>query len=933
MADLMDRLQQALAGRYTLERELGRGGMAVVFLATDLKHTRPVALKVLRPELSDLLGRERFLREIVIAAQLQHPHIVPLYDSGAADGFLFYTMAPMEGETLAARLEREVSLPVDDALRITQQVAEALQYAHAHNVVHRDVKPENIYLSGEDALVADFGIARAISEAGGTNLTSRGIAIGTPEYMSPEQAVAADHIDGRSDQYSLACVLYQMLAGDPPFTGRTAAAILARHVQEPPPSLRVVRPTVPIAVQDALERALAKVPADRYAMVTGFATALEQARRRWWTRRRVARATTLSMLGLTAVALWRFVLSPPPPLDPNKVVVFPLVDRSGGSAGEDVASMIESALEQTAPLTWIHGWTWLDVDERADVGRLTVRTARRIARDRRARYFIDGEIVRQADSATVTLRLTDVRGDSLVGQRSAKRDSSLVAQAGWAAVTGLLPRLLAPGRTVDLSALAERRPAAVASWLQGEQAYRQFRFSDALESYRHAVAEDSALAVAALKGAWAAHWEHAEGEALGFVEVALAHPRLLPSRYRTFALGLRDYLTGAADSAVARFRRIVADDPRWVEAVMGVGEVFYHLFPRGWAPDSAEIWFVRALELEPDFAPALFHLAETSLRRGDVDQAQRLIDTFRGLDPDSSRLAQLNLMLDCARHGPYGVDWATHARLHPEEVVATGKVLALSEGRASCAEAAFRAVLASPAAQRNHRWGAVMGLQDLLVAQGETAEARYVLEAAIDSGFTAAIGLYVVDAVAGTSVDSAREMEVVTTRLSDDFATMSNPALWWRGQWDFRAGHAGAVRAVSAELARRAGASASAGDRVMADAMGAWAALARSDTVGALARFRALTPNASASDLTWGWWESLSAERLKLAELLAARGQALEAYRVAESLDHPEPLFGLLYMPRSLVVRLRAAEQLGWRADADRCRDRLRALGRRDLVE
>ena len=933
MADLMDRLQQALTGRYTLERELGRGGMAVVFLATDLKHTRPVALKVLRPELGDLLGRERFLREIVIAAQLQHPHIVPLYDSGAVDGFLFYTMAPVEGETLAARLEREISLPVDEALRITRQVAEALQYAHAHDVVHRDVKPENIYLSGEDSLVADFGIARAISEAGGTNLTSRGIAIGTPEYMSPEQAVAADHIDGRSDQYSLACVLYQMLAGDPPFMGRTAAAILARHVQEPPPSLRVVRPAVPVAVQDAMERALAKVPADRYSTVTAFATALEQASRpRWWTRRRTVGAVALSMLGLTAAALWRFVLPPRVPLDPNKVVVFPLVDRAPGYAGEDVASMIETALEQTYPLKWIHGWRLLGIEERADIGRLTADAARRIALDERARYYIDGEIVRRADSVTVTLRVTDAAGDSMVAQRSARRDSSLVAQAGLAAVTELLPRLLAPGRRVDLSALTDREPGAVASWLQGERAYRRFQFGDALDFYRHAVAEDSALVVAALKGSWAAHWEHVEDEALRFVEVALAQPGLLPSRHHTFALGLRDYLTGAADSAAARFRRLVADDPGWVEAVMGVGEVFYHLIPRDWAPDSAETWFARALELEPDFAPALFHLAETSLRGGDIDRAERLIEAFQRLDPDTSRMAELDLTLACARHGPQGVDWTARARSHPDEVVAAGKSLAMTEGRASCAGAAFRAVLASSTAQLTHRWGAVMGLQNLLVAQGEAGEARAVIEAAISSGMSGAIGLYVLDALAGTSLDQSREADLIA-RLGEDYGTMSTLTLWWRGQWDARAGNAGAVRAVAAELARRAGVTDSVPHRVMAGAMAAWAALARADTVTALARFGRLEPTAPQAQLAWGWWESLAAERLKLAELLAARGRAAEAYRVAEALDHPEPLFSLLYLPRSLVVRLRAAERLGWRDDAERCRDRLLALGRGDLVE
>ncbi len=219
VADLLTILRQAVADRYTVERELGRGGMATVFLAEDVKHRRPVALKVLHPDLAAALGAERFLREIEIAARLQHPHILPLYDSGTAAGFLYYVMPYVEGESLRDRLMRERQLPLDDALRIATEVAGALAYAHSHGIVHRDIKPENILLAGGTAVVADFGIARAITAAGpaaGEPLTQTGTVVGTPAYMSPEQATGRSEIDGRSDQYSLACVVYEMLVGEPP---------------------------------------------------------------------------------------------------------------------------------------------------------------------------------------------------------------------------------------------------------------------------------------------------------------------------------------------------------------------------------------------------------------------------------------------------------------------------------------------------------------------------------------------------------------------------------------------------------------------------------------------------------------------------------------------------------------------------------------------
>ena len=276
MADLQNRLDQALGARYRIERELGQGGMGLVFLAEDLKHRRKVALKVLRPEFAQSLGAERFLREIRIAAQLSHPNILTLIDSGEVDGFMYYVMPYVEGESLRDRLNREKQLPLDDALEVAREVADALTYAHSRGVVHRDIKPENILSEAGHAVVGDFGIARAISEAGGEQLTQSGLAVGTPAYMSPEQAAGAPPVDARTDIYSLGCVLYEMLVGSPPYVGPTPQAILARKAVEPIPSLRVVRDTVPMAVERAITKALAKVPADRFATARQFAEALSE---------------------------------------------------------------------------------------------------------------------------------------------------------------------------------------------------------------------------------------------------------------------------------------------------------------------------------------------------------------------------------------------------------------------------------------------------------------------------------------------------------------------------------------------------------------------------------------------------------------------------------------------------------------------------------
>ena len=289
----IEQLQAALEGRYTVERLVGEGGMATVYLARDLRHRRNVALKVLRPDLGAVLGLERFTSEIQVTANLQHPNLLPLFDSGAAGDMLFYVMPFVEGESLRARLDREKQLPIEEAIRLATAVASALDYAHRHGVIHRDLKPENIMLHEGQPLVADFGIALAVSNAGGNRITQTGLSLGTPQYMSPEQATGDRVMDGRTDVYSLGAVTYEMLTGEPPHTGTTSQAVIARVLTERPRPIRASRPSVPEHVEAAVERALEKLPADRWATPKEFAEALSGARI-------VTRATTSSRVAQPA---------------------------------------------------------------------------------------------------------------------------------------------------------------------------------------------------------------------------------------------------------------------------------------------------------------------------------------------------------------------------------------------------------------------------------------------------------------------------------------------------------------------------------------------------------------------------------------------------------------------------------------------------------
>jgi len=335
-ADQIGRLRSALAGHYTLEGEIGRGGMSVVYRARDMRLDRDVAVKVLRPELTVALGADRFLREIQIAARLQHPHILPLHESGEVDGLFYYVMPFVAGESLRALITEHGPLSVPEAVRITREIGSALTHAHEQGFIHRDVKPENILLSSGLAMIADFGIAQALVHAGLSPLTDSGVVVGTPGYMSPEQSAGHTKLDPRTDVYSLGCVVYEMLAGEPPFTGPTAQAILARHIHERPPSLRVIRPSVPVGIEESINRALAKAPADRFASAAEFGDALavgstDEATPTPWRRYLWPAAAFLLVVGAWASRAW---WSPggadrdTARLDPTHVAVLYFTDRS-----------------------------------------------------------------------------------------------------------------------------------------------------------------------------------------------------------------------------------------------------------------------------------------------------------------------------------------------------------------------------------------------------------------------------------------------------------------------------------------------------------------------------------------------------------------------------------------------------------------------------
>jgi eukaryotic-like serine/threonine-protein kinase len=562
-----------IAGRYRIEREIGRGGMATVYLAHDLKHDRQVALKFIHAEVADRLATERFRQEIALLASLQHPHILPLYDSGVSDGALYFVMPFIAGESLRGRIDREHQLPVNDAIRIAREVADALAYAHAHGVIHRDIKPENILLSQGHALVGDFGIARAVSRAGARRLTDAGFAIGTLSYMSPEQG-SGDPIDGRSDLYSLGCVLYEMLTGRVPFSGPTAIALLAKRQCDPVVPVRRIRAEVPAAVDAAVVRALAPAPEHRFQNVVGFSEALARAEEpgaprpsarggmspRW---RWIAGA-----VGLAALAALFFAFRPAP-LDPELYVVLPFVHRAGAAPllldGDNCQQLLYEAFGRWNGITLVDDMRAHDAHARAGSAPLSLREALRAARSLHAGRLAWGEVWMARGNIEVRGLLYDVSTEQPVKQYAVTLRADLGDAEGRfeeLADTLLIPVAAAGRATIPSSGegvRGTRSIQALTAYFRAHEALAAWQLDSAEALFRRAIELDPQYPhanfwlaqVMAWRGDDASHW-------LTNAQRAVMLSMRLSRHDSTLAGALLDLAEGRFPDACARYERLRA---------------------------------------------------------------------------------------------------------------------------------------------------------------------------------------------------------------------------------------------------------------------------------------------------------------------------------------------------------------------------------------
>ena len=676
MAELPEQLRSGLADRYRIERELGRGGMATVFLANDLRHDRPVAVKVLHPELAATLGPERFQREIKLAARLQHPHILPVHDSGETAGQLWYTMPFVRGESLRDRLRREGQLPVEVAVDLTRQVALALDYAHREGVVHRDLKPENILLSDGQALVADFGIAKALSAAGDAQLTETGMAVGTPAYMSPEQSVGGQ-VDARSDVYALGCVVYEMLAGEPPFTGATPQALIAKRMLEPIPHVRTVRETVSVSMEQALLRALAKTPADRFATAGEFVRALSTPsmmaiatgtadpifskrplRRHWWVP---VGLVALLLLSLGLLFAWRknHRLNEGGAAGPTRLAVLPFENLGRPEDqyfSDGVTDEVRGKLAALPGLEVIARTSSVQYKE-------TTKSPRQIGRELGVSYLLTGTVRWEKDAdrpsrVRVSPELVQVSTASTRWQAPFEAPLTDVfgVQADVAArVAEALGLALGAGERERLARRPTENLAAYEAFLKGEEATggpapdlaAQRR---AIDYYERAVALDSAFALAWARLSraysatyWAAPTTAGAVAAGRAAERALALAPKLPEGYY----------------ALAYYHYVVQQD-----------------LMRAYKESQ------RAWQLAPKDARFLALVALNELALGHTEEALKHLRDAQVLDPRSVETATSTV-------------WAlVHVRRYPEALQAARRGLAFAPADLNLVNAAVEAHLA-----------------------------------------------------------------------------------------------------------------------------------------------------------------------------------------------------------------------------------------------
>jgi serine/threonine-protein kinase len=626
LADVLDRLNTALAGRYAIEREIGAGGMGTVYLAEDLDHHRKVAVKVVRPELAAAVGLERFLREIDVTARLVHPHILPLFNSGQAEGILFYVMPFVDGESLRVRLDREKQLSVTDALQITREVATGLSHAHRHDVVHRDIKPENILLSGGTAVITDFGIARAMTVAGGTQLTEVGTAVGTATYMSPEQVAGEQGIDGRSDLYSLGCVLFEMLAGSPPYTGSTVESILRQHVAAELPSITVLRPSVPAKVVRIIARTLAKTPADRHDSADVLAEDLRQAvsgesdtRVQWVAEARAGKRRLGAKIGaiagvvvpLLVLAGWVVFGSGPTSssADTEQVVLInPFTVLSSGDdepVGDGLSEEIRNRLSSVADLAVLGRTTSLEVSR---VGMTLEEVRRQFGVD----YLLDGTVQITTDTAgTRQLRIIP----SLINAETGSQEWSTSYSSALDDVLDLHPEI-AEGvlRALGVTPAASELAAVTGQFTSSSEAHNYYQLGemslrtrwfggmeDADVAFSQAVALDSSFALA-----------HARlGLTLAFLSRAGSREVRLPS-------------------ALAAARRALELDPDLPEGFLAMAAYHYECC-RNY--DSAFAYGRLAEETLPDDVLVLTMMTALYKRTGNWERAAQTAARAVKIDP------------------------------------------------------------------------------------------------------------------------------------------------------------------------------------------------------------------------------------------------------------------------------------------------------------
>ncbi len=631
----LDRLKAALADRYTIERELGRGGMAAVYLAEDLKHKRKVVLKVLKPELAAVLGAERFVQEITTTASLQHPHILPLFDSGEADGFLYYVMPYIEGETLREKLNRETQLGIEEAVKITTEVAEALDSAHRQGVIHRDIKPENILLHEGAAVVADFGIALAVHDAGGERLTETGLSLGTPDYMSPEQATGEGAIDARSDIYSLGTVLYEMLVGEPPHRAATVQATLAKLLSERPLPLRRVRDAVPESVEAAAAQALAKTPRDRFESAGTLIEALRGEATRPRKRRGVllGGAGVVAMLAIAAIA-FLFRSGEVSATASNAIAILPADARGDvGSiaAGLDVllATGVDgvSGWRAVSPRTVMARWHERVIGSTADL-----ETSLEVGRAAQASYAVLPTLVNVAGRIRLTAEVYGLtQGDRVAVAEATGPPDSLTALAERLAVQVMSSILTGEGEiAIDLARLTSPSPEAVRAFLEGEVLFRDFRLAAARDVYRRALEHDSAFALVHYRLMEVHSWGETVDESLIDRHQRLADRfshRLSP---RERAVVEAVSTTDTRDRAEL-LRRVVDAYPDDATAWYWLGETLVHEAPPLATFEEVSAAFERAVELDPNRPSFYAHAVLQQFRTGDSALAQRWAGRYREL--------------------------------------------------------------------------------------------------------------------------------------------------------------------------------------------------------------------------------------------------------------------------------------------------------------